>query len=162
MEAWLIGLITFVCTTVLGYILGEAWGALKKRTAKYKKYEKQEKQAQIREVVEEVLNAKLEEFSKRVNKKFDYTDGKLDKLDEKVTKVETDLGSVKAGTQASLRDDLYRIFNDCNTKGFATIDERENFENLYDKYHHLGANGVMDNLKSKFEDLPLEPTKKSK
>lgn len=163
MKAWLIGLITFVCTTVLGYILGQCYTAIRRRGTKYKEYEKQEKQAYIREVVEEVLNAKLDEFSKRVNKKFDCTDGKLDKLDEKVTKAETDIGSVKAGTQASLRDDLYRIFNDCNTKGFATIDERENFENLYDKYHHLGANGVMDNLKTKFEDLPLEPKdKKSK
>lgn len=162
MEAWLIGLITFVCTTVLGYILGQCYTALKRRGTKYKEYQKKEKQEETREVVVDVLDAKLEEFSQRVAKKLDYVDSKLDNINNEVKEVKSDLGSVKAGTQASLRDDLYRVYNECNQKGYASIDERENFENLYDKYHHLGANGVMDNLRKKFLDLPTEPTKKSK
>ena len=33
---------------------------------------------------------------------------------------------------------------------------REIFENMYNQYHILGANGVMDDIYRKFMALPLE------
>lgn len=72
------------------------------------------------------------------------------KLNEKKTE------SVQLGVQALLRDRLYYTYLKYAEKGFAPIYARENFKNMYDQYHHLGANGVMDDIYSKFMALPLE------
>ena len=34
------------------------------------------------------------------------------------------------------------------------------FENMYQQYHSLGKNGVMDDIHEKFKALPLEPLDK--
>lgn len=146
MDAWLITIITVACTTIVGYFAGKFCEWLYKNTTKYKDAMKNQKKEELREVIREEV-APINE--------------NIEEIKEKQKEMKKDIGSVKEGTQASLRDDLYRVFAECNKKGYATIDERENFENLYDKYHHLGANGVMDNLREKFLNLPLEkPIKK--
>ena len=59
--------------------------------------------------------------------------------------------------QAILRDRLYQLNRYCTMqKGYTTQEDRDNFENMYDKYHRLGANGVMDKTKEKFFELPYE------
>ena len=72
------------------------------------------------------------------------------KLTEKKTE------SVQLGIQALLRDRLYQTYSHYSDKGYAPLYARENFENMYNQYHNLGANGVMDDLYDKFMDLPLE------
>ena len=64
--------------------------------------------------------------------------------------------SVQLGVQALLRDRLYSTYLKYAEKGYAPIYARENFENMYNKYHVLGANGVMDDIYHKFMQLPLE------
>ena len=64
--------------------------------------------------------------------------------------------SVQLGVQALLRDRLYSTYMRYSEKGYAPIYVRENFENMYNQYHILGANGVMDDVYSKFMALPLE------
>ena len=72
------------------------------------------------------------------------------KLNEKKTE------SVQLGVQALLRDRLYSTYMHYQEKGYAPIYARENFENMYNQYPVLGANGVMDDIYRKFMDLPLE------
>ena len=64
--------------------------------------------------------------------------------------------SVQLGVQALLRDRLYATYMRYSEKGYAPIYARENFENMYNQYHILGANGVMDDIYRKFMALPLE------
>lgn len=64
--------------------------------------------------------------------------------------------AVKRGIQALLRDRLIQGYKFYNHQGFADIDDRSNLENVYQQYHALGANGVMDDLRMKFLALPLE------
>ena len=64
--------------------------------------------------------------------------------------------SVQLGVQALLRDRLYSTYMRYSEKGYASIYARENFENMYNQYHILGANGVMDDIYRKFMALPLE------
>lgn len=64
--------------------------------------------------------------------------------------------AIKLGMQALLRDRLYKIYDKCTAKGYATLYERENFENLYLQYHSLGSNGVMDDIRTKFLALEVE------
>ena len=62
----------------------------------------------------------------------------------------------KASLQAVLRDRLYQLNRYCTKKKFTTQDERDNFNNMYDKYHQLRENGVMDVTKEKFMNLPFQ------
>ena len=64
--------------------------------------------------------------------------------------------AMKLAVQALLRDRLLQAFRDCSRQGYANPDERQNFENLYSQYHSLGGNGVMDDVRRKFFDLPLK------
>ena len=65
--------------------------------------------------------------------------------------------AVKKGVQALLRDRLIQGYKYYRQQGWADEDDRSNLENVYVQYHALGANGVMDNLRQKFLDLPLGP-----
>lgn len=65
-----------------------------------------------------------------------------------------EMTALKSGVQALLRDRLYQLYTYCNSKEFADDSERSNFINMYSQYHNLGANGVMDDYKDKFLQLP--------
>lgn len=75
----------------------------------------------------------------------------------KQTKKDSD--AVKCGVQALLRAQMINDWNHYSKKGFAPIYAKENFENCWKQYHGLGANGVMDNIHTKFLALPTEPEK---
>ena len=64
--------------------------------------------------------------------------------------------AVRAGLRAILRDRLLQTYYACSNKGHAAPDERQNFENMYVQYHALGGNGVMDDVRRKFFNLPME------
>ena len=64
--------------------------------------------------------------------------------------------AMKAAVQAILRDKLLQRFEMCRLQGYATSDERQNFESMYAQYHSLGGNGVMDDVRQKFFGLPME------
>ena len=67
--------------------------------------------------------------------------------------------AVKKGVQALLRDRLLQGYKFYRVQGWADEDDRTNLENVYVQYHALGANGVMDDLRSKFLALPPDPPK---
>ena len=48
------------------------------------------------------------------------------------------------------------MYSKCNTVKEVTLDEKDDFYNIWKQYHNLGANGVMDDIKKKFNDLPLK------
>ena len=62
--------------------------------------------------------------------------------------------ALKAGVQALLRDRLIYQYEKYTAKGYAPVYVKENFENLYEQYHKLGANGVMDSIHEEFKNLP--------
>ena len=74
---------------------------------------------------------------------------------KKIKQNEKKTESVQLGVQALLRDRLYSEYMHYQEKGYAPIYARENFENMYNQYHVLGANGVMDDVYKKFMSLPL-------
>lgn len=64
--------------------------------------------------------------------------------------------ALEYGVQALLRDRLYQMYFHYMEKGSAPLYARENFQNMYEKYHALGANGVMDDYYKKFMEIPTE------
>ena len=81
----------------------------------------------------------------------------IDDLNHKLEKSEESTTTLKLGTQALLRAQLYELYGKWHDdKGYAPIYAKENFNNCYQKYHTLGANGVMDKLYDDFMNLPTE------
>lgn len=72
----------------------------------------------------------------------------------KVKKVANDQEMLKKGVQALLRAQMIDEYNHYSSKGYAPIYAKENFENVYNAYHQLGANGVMQELYANFIELP--------
>jgi hypothetical protein len=67
-----------------------------------------------------------------------------------------EIKAVKTGLQAVLRDRLEQAYNCAVAVGYATYRDRENWENMYQQYHNLGSNGVMDDVRTKYFALPLQ------
>lgn len=65
-----------------------------------------------------------------------------------------DAAVMKEAMQAILRNKLYEIYQKAIEKGHATIQEKEIFNTMYEKYHKLGANGVMDQVYEDYMNLP--------
>lgn len=64
------------------------------------------------------------------------------------------------GVQALLRAQMLGEWNKWSERGYAPIYARENFENCWQRYHALGANGVMNDIRNKFFELPTSPAEK--
>ena len=73
-----------------------------------------------------------------------------------IKKTRDDTNALKLGIQALLRSQMIAEYNKYNEKGYAPVYAKENFENCWKQYHSLGANGVMDDLREKFLDLPVK------
>lgn len=71
-----------------------------------------------------------------------------------VGKQKKDSESLRLGIQALLRAQMIKDWNKYSEMGYAPLYARENFENVWQQYHNLGANGVMDDIHSKFLALP--------
>lgn len=79
---------------------------------------------------------------------FQYLNNKLKANDTKTQ-------AVCYGVQALLRDRLYEQYEKYyNKKGYAPIWVKNNYENMYKRYHVLGENGVMDQHYEEFMKLP--------
>lgn len=62
--------------------------------------------------------------------------------------------ATQEGIQALLRAQMISEYNKALDKGYAAIYAKENFENVWKKYHCLGVNGVMDDIHEKYMSLP--------
>ena len=61
------------------------------------------------------------------------------------------------GTQALLRDRLLQGYHFFMRRGMVTYGEARNYENMYEAYHALGKNGVMDGIFEEFQKIPIRP-----
>jgi len=76
-------------------------------------------------------------------------------LINRLEKIEGSLEVNGRGVQGLLRFELYELWGVCQKKGFASDMDQANFLSLYDRYHSMGKNGIMDNVKDQFLNLPL-------
>ena len=85
-----------------------------------------------------------------------YIRNQSKKRQEEETRRREEILSIKLGLQAVLRAQMIAEFNKWEEKRYAPIYARQSFENCWDQYHSLGANGVMDDIHEKFLQLPTE------
>ena len=65
--------------------------------------------------------------------------------------------ALEKGIQALLRNGLIQQHDAWISYSYAPVYIKDNFENMYQQYHALGANGVMDTMYAEFMALPTAP-----
>lgn len=65
--------------------------------------------------------------------------------------------ALEHGVQALLRDRLIEIHDEYCPLNQIPLHVKDNFDNLYQQYHALGKNGVMDSFHDEVMDLPTTP-----
>lgn len=73
----------------------------------------------------------------------------------KVREQSKEAAAIKHGLQAILRDRMLTLYNEARKSGHTTIEEKSNFDNLYNSYHALGLNGVMDEIHDEFMNMEV-------
>lgn len=74
--------------------------------------------------------------------------------------IKMDLQLCKMGLQAVIKNTLKTRYEKWLAESYAPLDAKDDLERMYQVYHKLGANGVMDSLREKFLELPDVPPKK--
>lgn len=70
-----------------------------------------------------------------------------------------ELGLCRIGLQAVIKNELKVRYEKWIELGYAPLDAKDDLERMYQVYHQLGANGVMDSIRAKFLALPDAPQK---
>lgn len=89
-----------------------------------------------------------------INRGMKKRDAKQEEIRLQTEIMEKQNKALMAGVQAILRDRLLNGYRHYSAKGWADYDDRQNMENMWEQYHALGANGVMDGYRKKFLELP--------
>lgn len=141
----------FACigTIVVAYI---NYRSNSKSTREKRLSEQIEAQNKANKEHEEVVSKLLQDGIASLNSKINEIDNKVDSQGKS-------LKPLTRGMQALLRDRLLQEAKAANDLGFATLEQKQNFENMYLQYHNLGSNGVMDVVRDKYLSLPINSTK---
>ena len=81
-------------------------------------------------------------------------------ISKEIQPIKDDLALLKRGSQASLRHNIYEVYDAWIDKGYCPRDVKADFDNLYQNYHAMGKNGVMDKCYKDLMDQPDHQHKK--
>ena len=112
-----------------------------------KKQKQQEKEYKERKQFKEDLLAVIN----KNNEKIYIELKKRSKTEEDLI---NDMQLCKLGLQAVIKNSLKTRYEKWIIEGYAPLDAKDDLERMYQTYHKLGANGVMDSLREKFLALP--------
>lgn len=110
----------------------------------------------------------MKEFMVRYWVEFLYTSALgilgycITKIRSVLAKEMADQSCIKLGVQAILRDRIIQSYNLHSERGYCAIHDRDNISNLYEQYHNLGANGVIDGLVAEMLALPVHKIEQRK
>lgn len=116
---------------------------------------KQELETVKNELLEKIEEVKQERIAEREACGKDHIG-----LVALVTDIQKTNKAQNVGLQAVLKDLLKIRYLEWIHKGYAPMDARDDLERMYQAYHNLGANGVMDALRKQFLALPESKKKK--
>lgn len=139
---------TLLVTYVFNYVTNRP---KKKREEEAKREEERKKQL---EEIEARLTEQIKEVRSERIKERDACCQDHQELVKLIGKMQKNDTAQNAGLQAVLKDLLKIRYIGWIDKGYAPMDARDDLEKMYQAYHGLGANGVMDALREQFLSLP--------
>ena len=137
-----------IITTVVGIIL--------KRVTD-KNFKKRDEEEAARRAEKEELEAFREQERNKVLANTIETS-----ISKEIQPIKEDLALLKKGSQASLRHNIYEVYDAWIEKGYCPRDVKADFDNLYQNYHAMGKNGVMDKCYKDLMDLADHEVKSKK
>lgn len=143
-ESWLLTFISIAASTAITTFIA---ALINKSLSRH--FSKIEKEDSIRRDQNEKLLF-LESQKSKEEIKQDIREA----IREAVEPMKKDLEMIKKGTQAGLRYDLFMLADEWLEKGFCPRRIKTDFEHLYNQYHVLGKNGVMDSTYGAILALP--------
>lgn len=168
MEAWVVGLIMgaieLIITTVLGLIIKAWWNKKQKEKEELEALREEKRTAgeQKRcELVKLTVHDEVIQLEDRVKEEFvkSRTEAKEDiqGVKQEVDNINNDLTSMKKTMQKDTRRSLRQDAELYIKRGWATGQEKTEYDELYWCYHNLGKNGVVDSDHKKVMELPEAP-----
>lgn len=127
----------------------------KKRREEEAKREEQRKK-ELEELKNELLS-KIEEVKQERITEREACGKDHNELVKLIMKIQNENKAQSIGLQSVLKDLLKIRYLEWIGKGYAPMDARDDLERMYQAYHGLGANGVMDALREEFLALPTTP-----
>lgn len=160
-------ILSFLATFGIGTVFTTLWkekhDQRKQNSDQAKERDKQERIKQMTEIVSNQLNPIKYDLNMIHQQQEQFIELVKENINESVQPIQQDIQNLhcadsqqKDGLQAILQELLYQLARECFKKGYKTLEEGINFKHMYNSYHTLGANGVMDNVKEKFDALPFE------
>jgi hypothetical protein len=73
---------------------------------------------------------------------------------------QTEQATIKDGILALLHDRIYSVYEECDHKGYAAVEDIRNLEYLYNPYHALGGNGTGTELFERVKKMPDYPAER--
>ena len=123
---------------------------------KHRASKKNEQEDKEQEAIEQAKN----EYYKQIL--IETISEKIDPIENELSEVRNDIKKLKAGVQASNRADLEVLVDKAENQQWLSQYDKHRFYQLYQAYHNLGKNGVMDASKDKVLALPDVPPKQEK
>lgn len=148
---------TCFATLLVTYFFNFFTNRPKKRKEEEARKEERHKK-QLRELKDELLDKIEEVRQERITEREACGKDHLS-LVALVTDIQKTSRAQSIGLQAVLKDLLKIRYLEWIKKGYAPMDARDDLERMYQAYHNLGANGVMDSLREQFLLLPTAPNK---
>lgn len=110
-----------------------------------------DKRKETADVVNEIIKPHLESTAETL-KEIKAT---LDDLHDRMGSSENDMALMKRGLQAELRSRLRMCAIKYIERKEITVMEKAEFETIYNSYHELGSNGIMDGYYAEVMKLPV-------
>lgn len=107
----------------------------------------------IATVVSAIIIIALSFLYKRIMKK-------VETAQVETQKIKKENEAIRGGVLALLRTSMIKTYIDYKEKGYVPIFARDAFDDTYEKYHALGGNGVIDDIRDKLFELPAVKPKK--
>ena len=150
-------LVTLLVTFVFNYVVNKPKEAKKRREEEKAemKAEMDNFKKEMKGVVEDLKTARTHE------RELCCEDHKevLKRLDS----ISAENKTQSAGLQSVIKNNLKVRYLKWIKEGYAPMDAKDDLERMYQAYHKLGANGVMDGLRKEFMALPeFLPRKRKK
>lgn len=150
---WITGLalivIELTITTIVGLIIKSKWN---KRQKEKEELERLREEQRIRadnsrcELVKTTIHEEMEDLAEDFKKEL--------------APISQDMDLMKRTMQKDVRRSLRQDGKMYCDRGYASQQEKTEFDELYWAYHNLGRNGVVDSLHDRVMQLPDEPERR--
>ena len=150
---WIIAVVVLVgetiITSIVGLIIGTWWN---------KKQKEKEELARLRE--QERVNADNERCNVMQHTIHEEMGVMKAEFKKDLQPISDDMDLMKKTMQKDVRRSLRQDGKMYIDRGYASQQEKTEFDELYWAYHNLGKNGVVDNLHERVMNLPDEPERR--